>query len=201
MSKCPQGLYRALAPVVRLALRIGHPALRVEGRERIPEDAAVLCCNHSGMTDPVWVIAFGKLKCLPCIMAKKELFQNRFLAWFLGALGAFPVDRGAVDINAVKTSMQALKAGNKLLIFPEGTRVKEGMKVEPHSGALLIGARMKTPIVPVYLSRKRRLFSSVRVIFGEPYFPEYADSKPTNEELGLRTAELMEKIYQMGEQA
>lgn len=199
MSKCPQWLYRFLAFAVRGALRVAHPVLRVEGREKLPEGAAVLCCNHSGMTDPIWVIAFGHLRCLPCTMAKKELFRFKPLAWFLRFVGGFPVDRGATDINAVKTSLQALKSGNKLLIFPEGTRVKKGMRVEAHSGALLIGSRMKAPIVPVYLSTKRRPFSAVRVIFGEPYFPEYAGAKPTNEELERRTAELMDQIYRMGD--
>ena len=199
MSICSNRSYRFLRSAVRVILRILHPVIRVEGREHLPEGAALLCCNHSGLTDPAWVIGWAMLDKHPRTMAKKELFQNKLLAWFFEKLGAFPVDRGAADINAIKTAMQVLKSENKLLIFPEGTRVKKGKKVEPHSGALLIGARMKAPVVPVYLPAKRRLFCPVRVVFGEPYFPEYAGAKPTNEELELRTAELMDKIYQMGD--
>ncbi len=201
MSMCSDRSYRWICAAARAALRILHPVVHIEGREHLLDGAAILCCNHSGMSDPIWVIVWARLKQLPQSMAKKELFQNKLLGWACDKLGAFPVDRGSADINAIKTAMQVLKSENKLLIFPEGTRVKRGQQVEPHSGALLIGARMKAPIIPVYLSVKRRLFGPVRLVFGEPYFPEYAGAKPTNEELELRTAELMEKIYQMGEQA
>ncbi len=201
MSVCSNRCYRFLCASARVVFRIMHPVIHIEGREQFPEGAALLCCNHSSFTDPIWVIAWARLKLHPRSMAKKELFNNKLMGWACDKLGAFPVDRGAPDINAIKTAMQVLKSDNKLLIFPEGTRVKKGKQVEPHSGALLIGARMKTPIIPIYLSVKRRLFSPVHLIFGEPYFPEYAGAKPTNEELELRTAELMNKIYGMGERA
>ena len=201
MSVCSNGVYRFVTSAVRVVFRIAHPVLEIEGREKFPEGAAVICCNHCGITDPFWVIAWSRLKRLPRTMAKKELYKWKTLAWACEKFGAFPVDRGAPDINAIKTAMQVLKSDNKLLIFPEGTRVKKGKKSEPHSGALLIAARMKAPVIPTYLSVKRGLFRKVRLIFGEPYFPEYAGPKPTGEELEQRTKEMMEKIYQMGEQA
>ncbi len=199
MSMCSHRMYRFLASSARVALRILHPVIRVEGREQFPEGAAVICCNHSGMSDPFWVIAWSRLKRHPRSMAKKELFNNKIIGWACDKFGAFPVDRGAPDINAIKTAMQTLKSDNKLLIFPEGTRVKKGKKVEAHSGALLIAARLKVPVIPTYLSVKRWPFCPVRLIFGKPYFPEYAGPKPTSEELEQRTAEMMEQIYRMGD--
>lgn len=56
-------------------------------------------------------------------MAKKELFQgNKLFAWLIAALGAFPVDREGADITAIKTALSSVKAGQKLIIFPQGTR-------------------------------------------------------------------------------
>ena len=60
--------------------------------------------------------------------------------------------------------------------------------------------RAKVPVVPIYVSTKKHLFSRINLRFGEAYFPEYAAAKATPEELTLRSAELLEKIYAMGDE-
>lgn len=199
-SMCSQGSYRVLLIVVRIVLRIMHPVIRVEGLENLPEEPAVICCNHSGILDPAWVLGWAKLPKLARTMAKKELFCNRFLTWFFTKVGAFPVDRGSTDISAIKNAMQTLKGGRSLLIFPEGTRIRKGKKSEPHSGAMLIASRMQVPIVPVYLSAKRPLFAPVTLKFGKAFSPQFAGSKPTGEELQEQSLAMMEGIYAMGGQ-
>lgn len=193
--------YRSICAFLRVCLRFMHPIIHVRGRENLPQGAAMLCCNHSSFSDPIWVIVFGKCPTLPRSMAKKELLESPIMGWLYRKLGAFPVDRGHADIGAVKTAMQTLKSGDKVLIFPEGTRIKKGKISEPHSGALMIATRMKVPVVPVYLSTKKHFWQPVKLIYGTPYFPEYAGAKPTQEELESLTAELMQKIYAMGEKA
>lgn len=192
--------YRFICAFLRCCLRFCHPIAHILGRENLPKGAAVLCCNHSAFSDPIWVIVFGKCPTLPRSMAKKELLEKPVLGWLYRKLGAFPVDRGHADIGAIKTAMQTLKNDNKVLIFPEGTRVRKGKSSEPHSGALLIATRMKVPVVPVYLSTKKHFWQSVTLRYGEPYEPVYEGAKPTQEELERLTAELMEKIYAMGTQ-
>lgn len=199
MNVCSNFAYRTVCFWTRVCLRICHPVLRVQGRENFPEGAAMLCCNHSAMTDPFWLIAWARLKRHPRAMAKKELYNNKLIGWACEKLGAFPVDRGGTDITAIKMAMQTLREDNKLLIFPEGTRVRKGKPSEPHSGAVLIAARTKVPIMPIYLSTKKGFLRPVKLIFGEPYYPEFVGAKPTNEELEQRTAELMQKIYALGE--
>ena len=114
-------------------------------------------------------------------------------------MGAFPVDRQISDINAVKTAMQILKSGDKLLIFPEGTRIRNGKESHPHGGAVMIAARMGVPIVPVYLSTDKRFWRPLDVVFGEPYYPSPAERRVSNEELETLSAEMMSKIYKLGE--
>ena len=194
-----QRTYRILRAFLAAWLRILHPVIHVHGRENIPEGPCMLCCNHSSFSDPVWVIVYGKLSRLPRIMAKQELMKLAVLGWLYRKLGAFPVDRGATDLKAVQTTLKTLREGNRVLIFPEGTRVRKGKKVEAHSGALLMANRAKVPVVPIYVSTKKHLFSPILLRFGEPYFPEYAAAKPTPEELTLRSAELLQRIYAMGE--
>lgn len=195
-----QRTYRILRAFLAAWLRILHPVIHVHGRENIPEGPCMLCCNHSSFSDPVWVIVYGKLSRLPRIMAKQELMKLPVLGWLYRKLGAFPVDRGATDLKAVQTTLKTLREGNRVLIFPEGTRVRKAKKVEAHSGALLMANRAKVPVVPIYVSTKKHLFSRINLRFGEPYFPEYAAAKATPEELTLRSAELLEKIYAMGDE-
>lgn len=195
-----QRTYRILRAFLAAWLRILHPVIHVHGRENIPEGPCMLCCNHSSFSDPVWVIVYGKLSRLPRIMAKQELMKLPVLGWLYRKLGAFPVDRGATDLKAVQTTLKTLREGNRVLIFPEGTRVRKGKKVEAHSGALLMANRAKVPVVPIYVSTKKHLFSPILLRFGEAYFPEYAAAKATPEELTLRSAELLQRIYAMGEE-
>lgn len=191
--------YRFIAGALRLGLRLMHPVVHIRGRETLPEGAAMLCCNHSAISDPIWVIVMGRFPDLPRTMAKRELIDTKVIGWIVRKLAAFPVDRGQTDIGAIKTAMHALREQKNVLIFPEGTRVRKGKVSQPHSGAILLATRMKVPVVPIYLSTKKRFLQPVTLIYGEPYLPQYAGAKPTPEELESLTAELMQKCYALGE--
>lgn len=191
--------YHALRVVVRFAFRAVHPIVRVKGRENIPAGAAMLCCNHSSFSDPIWVIAFGSFDELPRTMAKKELLQIPIFGGFLRKIGAFPVDREGRDVAAIQTAMRALRSGSKVLIFPEGTRIRGGKTAEPHDGAVVIASRMNVPIVPIYLTAKKRLFGRIDLVFGKPIAPPFDRKKATEEELNRATVEMMAKIYAMGD--
>ncbi len=67
-------------------------------------------------------------------MAKRELFEKRWQAWVLNALGAFPVDRGAGDSDAMDTARAILARGDCVVVFPEGTRVRPGPLGDPRRG-------------------------------------------------------------------
>ena len=78
--------------------------------------------------------------------------------------------------------------------------MKEGKKVEPHSGAVVMAARANVPVMPVYVGKKKRLFRKTDVVFGEPYQLEFEGRKPTHEESQRMTEELMARICALGEQ-
>ncbi len=198
MRRFSDRTYRFLRVVVQGALRIVHPIVRYKGRENVPDGAAVIVCNHSALSDPIWVILGVNPPTFPMIMAKKELTKHKALWWLCQKVGAFSVDREGNDIQAIKTSLQCLRDDNKLLIFPEGTRVRKGKKAEAHNGAMLIACRAKVPVLPVYLSEKKRLFSAIDLVIGEAYLPEYEGSKPTAEDYDRLTKEMMDKVYALG---
>ena len=177
-----------------------HPVFHVIGKENIPESGAYLICpNHRGMADPIWVILAMKLEHIPRIMAKKEIFRvpllNKLVTW----LGAFGVDREGVDIQAVKTGLRCLKDGQQLMVFPEGTRVKPGMRISPKRGALVLAYRTGCPILPVYLSVNRKPFGPITCVFGKPYTLDFGGTKPTDSQMQSAAQELMDQIYEMGE--
>lgn len=199
MSDFPQRFYHGVYWPVRIIMGFTHPIVRVHGRESLPEGAAVLCCNHTSLSDAVWVILGAHTERVFRTMAKKELFDKPLLGRFISKLGAFPVDRDANDITAVKTAFGVLRSGDKLLIFPEGTRVREGETSNPHNGAVTFAARTGAPLVPVYLTAKKRFWGKLDLVFGEAYHPQFEGRKPTAEELNCLTQELMEKIHALGE--
>ena len=187
-------LYCVVWPYFRLI----HP-VRAVGRENIPEGPAVICPNHTTAGDPFYVVfAFG-FRWPMRAMAKMEIMRMPFIGWILSKAGVFGVNRDNTDLKAVKTAMKFLKEGDKLLMFPEGTRVHEGEDAQAKAGAALFATRAGVPLLPVYIQRKKKRFRRNTVVIGEPYNPEYNGRKPTSDELQAIARDLMERVRALGE--
>ncbi len=119
----------------------------IEGTENIPQDRPViLASNHRSYADPV--ILTMPMRLPVSYMAKEELFKNRLFGWFIRKLGAFPVKRGVGDMSVIEDSMKILRSGRNLVIFPEGTRSKDGRVGKGKTGVALIAARSGADVVP-----------------------------------------------------
>lgn len=190
--------FRILYTIIWPFYKVARP-LRVVGRENIPEGPVVICGNHTSWDDPFCVVfAFGRKYPMRAI-AKIQLMRIPVIGWALQKAGVFGVDRGNADIKAVKTALKTLKDGNRLLIFPEGTRVHEGEAVEAKTGAAMFATRTGVPMMPVYIQRKKKLFRPNVVVLGKPYMPEFAGRKPTPDELDMISNDLMERVRKLGE--
>ena len=193
-------VYAVIYPLVWLFMRIFHP-WRAVGTENLPEGAAVICGNHTTAGDPLYVIcAMGRRRQVH-VMAKEEIMRWPVIGWILKKAGIFGVKRGSTDIGAVKEALRVLKNNERLLICPEGTRVREGETSEAHTGAALFAARTGAPLVPVYITPKKRIFRKTTVVFGKPYHPEFEGRKPSSGELQNIADDLMARIRALGEQA
>lgn len=190
--------YHVLYAIIWPFFTLFHPVKAI-GRENIPEGAALICPNHTKASDPFFVVFAFKRKYVMRAIAKVEVMRIPVLGWVLGKAGVFGVDRGAADINAVKTALRFLKEGNKLLMFPEGTRVENGESVEAKTGAAMFAVRTGSPIVPVYIPAKKRWFRPTTVVIGEPFYPQVAGRKGTSEEYHAIADELMTRIRALGE--
>jgi 1-acyl-sn-glycerol-3-phosphate acyltransferase len=122
--------------------------MRRIGREHIPSEGPVIvAANHRSFLDPFVIATMARRPMY--YVAKKELFRRRFVAWLLGALGAFPVDRGAGDAEMIKTAKAILARGDVVLMFPEGTRIRPGSLGKPRRGVGRLALETGAPVVPV----------------------------------------------------
>jgi glycerol-3-phosphate dehydrogenase (NAD(P)+) len=118
------------------------------GREHLPRSGPLLLAsNHRSFLDP---FVIGTLVRRPVYyMAKRELFEKRWQAVLLNALGAFPVDRGAGDSDAMDTARAILARGDCVVVFPEGTRVRPGPLGRPRRGVGRLALETGAPVIPV----------------------------------------------------
>ncbi|CCQ92677.1 1-acyl-sn-glycerol-3-phosphate acyltransferase [[Clostridium] ultunense Esp] len=169
----------------------------IEGRGNIPNKGrVVLCSNHISVLDPI-VLAIAVPRPIS-FMAKKELFENKIIAKLIYELGAFPVDRKSSDISAIRSSLKVLKDEKILGIFPEGTRVEKMDLDSAKPGVSLISIKGKSPVVPVYIQSKYKLFSRIVVRIGRPiYLDEYFDKKLSTEEYKSISKDILKSIYSL----
>ena len=172
-------LIRLVSPVYLLAAAISLPFVRVgfrlraRGVESLPEGGFVLAANHTSNFDP-WPLGLPLFPRRQLrFMAKSELF-NPLLAPLLKAGGAFPVRRGEGDVEAIEHAVELVRAGEVVVMFPEGTRRKKGLRkkheARAHTGAARIALKAGAPLVPAAISGTDRLsrLAQLRVAYGAP---------------------------------
>jgi 1-acyl-sn-glycerol-3-phosphate acyltransferase len=173
--------------------------LRVSGLENIPrEGGCLLAANHQSYLDPPFVASV-----LPRemhFMARRSLFRNPVFRALIVRYNAFAIERDRADVKGVKSAIERLEAGNILLVFPEGTRTRDGSVGPMKAGIGLLAERAAVPIVPVLIMGahkvwpKGRLFpglGSVRLVFGKP-LPPVDEHDPRN--LGERLREALNAL-------
>src|SRR6185436_11572022 len=152
---------------------------RVFGLENIPKTGGVLLAsNHQSFLDPVLIAMV-----LPRemhFMARRTLFRNPVFRALIVSYNAFAIDRDSADVKGVKSAIARLEAGNILLVFPEGTRTRDG-SVGLMKPAGVLADRAAVPIVPVHIQGafevwpKERLIprlGEISLIFGKPMNPD-----------------------------
>jgi 1-acyl-sn-glycerol-3-phosphate acyltransferase len=158
--------------------------LHIDGRDRLPSTGAyVLAPVHRSYVDTPIVACISTRRIR--FMGKQEMWKYPRLGWLFSALGAFPVNRGTADREALSRCIAVLEGGEPLVLFPEGER-KDGPRLHPlFDGAAFVAARAGVPIVPVGIGGSARVMprhakmirpKKVHVVIGEPFTVEVGES-------------------------
>lgn len=169
--------------------------IRVHGLDKLNKDEPVIvCANHWSNLDPFFLAIALPLRLN--FMAKKELFEIPILKNLLKAAGVFPVDRHKNNMKTLRYSVNLIKDGNNLGIFPEGTRVKAIDRSNLKEGVGFIGLRSKADIVPVEILASYRLFSRVDIFVNEPIAMKKYSNLKSKEAMVKISDEIYEDIYE-----
>lgn len=124
--------------------------IQIEGKKNIPKKGGfILVSNHVSYLDPVALGAVCPRKL--SFMARHDLFFNPFLGWLISRLGAFPVKRNTADLSSLREAIRRLKNGRGLLLFPEGSRSRNGIAFAPQPGVGFLAARLNVPVIPAFI--------------------------------------------------
>jgi len=169
------------------------------GKENIPQkNSFIMVSNHGSLLDPPLLgHALGRNI---SFMAKAELFKIPLLGFIIKACGAYPVKRGIVDKNTIKTACKKLSDDNSIGIFIDGTRQKNGRVNKPKQGAALLAFKNQKLLLPVAIVNSHRLirfkffipfFSKIVIKVGKPVQPPQSSSR---DDLNSVTMHLQNKI-------
>ncbi len=171
----------------------------VSGLENLPPTGAFLiAANHASHLDPPLIGSHVPRQM--CFFARKTLWSGRAASWWLDTVGTIPVDRdGGQDVGALKRVLRALADGKVMILFPEGTRSRDGRLQPPKPGVGFIVCKTRVPVVPARIfgsfeafgkgMKLPRLGSPVRVVFGKPIPPSVYDDPSAGKERYQRASE------------
>ncbi|MBE7074279.1 MAG: 1-acyl-sn-glycerol-3-phosphate acyltransferase [Clostridiales bacterium] len=168
------------------------------GKKMITTGACVIASNHTSNLDvPLLAVHTWEKK---YYLAKKELFKNKFVAFFAKKWGGIPIDRAGNDVVAIKECLKTLKNNKKLVIFPEGTRQNnENMELgEVKQGTAMLAIKGKVPIVPMFILNKPKFWRRNKVFFGEPFeLSDFYGKRLGSEEMAQASKIVEEKINEL----
>lgn len=197
-------LYALLYGFINFWRLIGWWRWRVEGRENLPSrerGGMIIAMNHISWVDIPVVGALVPFSHRLSWLGKAEIFAHPVSGWFFRTMNVIPIRRGKRDIAALDASVEALRAGAVLLIFPEGTRSRGGVLQAGRGGAVRLAMQAGVPIVPTAVTGTERgargsmSFKPVLLRFGKPYYVKPTpDGKIPPDLMDRLTTQMMQQI-------
>lgn len=193
-------VYYIFMPLFKILYRFS-----TSGKENLPGSGRmILAANHISYLDPI-VVSLAVYPRRVNFMAKEELFQVPILRNLITWLNAFPVRRGELDKKSLKRAISLLYQEKVLGVFPEGTRIKEGLG-EAYRGAAFIALKTESPIIPIAISGTERVlpgksiiprFPKIRATIGKPIIPTEISHLDKKEKLKTMMDKVMFSLSEM----
>lgn len=175
----------------------------VINKKRLPsakKQNVIIACNHMSNVDlPLIAIKFCRKF---TYLGKAELFKNKLLGWLLRKFDVIPVDRNKADLGAIKKVLNAINRKRHICICPQGTRSKVG-EIDAEtvkSGISLFALRTGTPVLPMVIVKKPKIFRHNKIVVGELIYPdmERAKDKEYSEEFTKLVVTKMNELLSNG---
>jgi 1-acyl-sn-glycerol-3-phosphate acyltransferase len=190
-------------------LRVAYAACfrgKIAGRENLPATGGYfIASNHASYLDPPIVGLF--VPAMVTFFARNTLWRRRLFSWWLDRVGCIPVERdGGADVGAIKRVLRAVEDGRIVILFPEGTRTRDGGFQRPKAGVGLLACRSGAPVVPARifgsfkaLGRKGglRLGTPISVVYGKPLLPADYDPGDIPGRYAIAADRIMEAIARL----
>lgn len=156
-----------LIPIYRMR-RLTPTGEKFKGRI---QGGAILAANHSTFSD-TFLVGVAVWYRRMFFLAAEVVMRTKLRSWLLGGVGAIKIDREAADIEAIRRSVEFLKQGYLLTIFPQGGITQSEGVGTLKSGAAMIALQAGVPIVPMYICPKKKWYSHRTVVIGDPIHPK-----------------------------
>lgn len=173
---------------------------RLHGHKKVGKGACIYFGNHY----TIWDIFYPARTTREGIhfLAKQSVLESPVLCWWGSRIGAIGAMRDGSDVRTVMEAMRALKNGDKVSMFPEGTRNKASDEefLPFHGGAALLAIKTKSPVVPFVICNRPKVFHMTHIMFGEPMeLSQYYGKKITAEEMEEAENVLRTRLYELRE--
>ncbi len=181
-------------------LRIKKLSLDGEKYKDAISGGRIIASNHTGMLDPVILGSAFFFKRIFFLVAE-VVMEKKLRGFMLRMAGCIKIERNKTDMEAIRKSVNVLKDGKSLIIFPQGKIIKEDEVSSIKSGTILIAAQAGVPIVPMYSAKRKGFLKGYKLIIGEPlYCRDYCTKKiPTLSEIEKLSEILLERMAQCRE--
>jgi 1-acyl-sn-glycerol-3-phosphate acyltransferase len=198
-------IYKILKKVAFVLAKLLY-RIKCDGSGNLPEDGPVIICsNHKSYWDPIFIGAVFRRPVF--FMAKNELFRVPLLKQLVTALHAFPVNRHNPDRAAINRSLEILKNGRVLGLFPEGTRYREENGFgRSYNGVALIAFHSNAPLLPVAIFGSNRImpkkaifprFPCIKIAVGDPFYLSESNYTAERDKLSRATEQIMNSIKKL----
>ena len=171
LKRLPMDLARIVCSPLLLIFRMKRLSPSGAIRKEHIKGGAILAANHTSFADP-FLVGVSVWYRRMFFLAAEVVMHNKLRSWLLRGVGAIRIDRNSTDLEAIRKSVEVLKQGYLLAIFPQGGITEENQIQSVKSGAVLIALQAGVPIIPMHICPKKHWYSRRVVVMGEPLDPK-----------------------------
>lgn len=192
----PMDLGRIVCTCLPLVFRLKKTTPEGQRYKEKLKGGAIIAANHTGFSDPLVVAVTFWYRRVFFLIAE-VVMKGKIRSLLLKGMGGIKVERAITDIEAIKKSVNTLKQGRVLAVFPQGGIMRDSEVETIKSGAVLMALQAGVPIVPMHIFKRERWYKRKRIVIGETIYPSKLISGkiPSTADIKRITDILMDEMH------